>query len=578
MIANATLIRILEKSKLLPKDRLGQLIQEADTAKVGLEEYLLKNKLISEETLYRQAAETLAIPMIDLGSKPLRKDILFLVPESIALSHKIIAFDQKDQEIHLATLNPDDVQIFDFIARKTGLTPKIFLTPPQQFDEAIKQYRQSLKTEFEKLGKNLTVTEATTAEEEKHNLTKLAEDLPIIRIVDSILEHAVLEEASDIHIEPQENNVMVRYRIDGVLKPVMDLPKITSPGIVARIKILSNLKLDEHRLPQDGRFKIATDQYRLSIRVSVLPVADGEKVVMRLLPETTQALTLEQLGFETNQLKLVEREIKKPHGIIFVTGPTGSGKTTTLYSIINILNKPGVNISTIEDPIEYHISQVNQSQVNPRIGFTFAVGLRALLRQDPNIIMVGEIRDTETGDIAINAALTGHLVLSTLHTNDAATTLPRLVEMGVPTYLIGSTTNLIIAQRLVRKVCKECAVPTKLDKNSAQELENLFDLKAIIEVLNKEKVTAKKSMADIPFYRGQGCKKCDNEGYHGRIGIYEIMPVTPKIAELLNSHANAGQINKTATAEGMVTLAQDGFIKAAKGITTIEEIIRVTKD
>lgn len=575
MISNTTLHGILEKSKLIPNNQIGKLLDEADTAKISLEELVLKNKLASEETLYKTASEVLNMPLIDLGSKPLRKDILFLIPEAIALSHKIIAFDQRDQEISLATLDPDDVQIFDFISRKTGFTPKIFLTLPKQFDEAIKQYRLSLKTEFEKLGQSLTTTD--TAEELK-NLAKLAEDLPIVRIVDSILEHAVLEEASDIHIEPQETNLIVRYRVDGILRPVMDLPKITSPGIVARIKILSNLKLDEHRLPQDGRFKISTDQYRLSIRVSVLPVADGEKVVMRLLPETTQALTLEQLGFEAAPLAIVQREIKKPHGIIFVTGPTGSGKTTTLYSMIGILNKPGVNISTIEDPIEYHINQVNQSQVNPRIGFTFSVGLRALLRQDPNIIMVGEIRDTETADIAINAALTGHLVLSTLHTNDAATTLPRLSEMGVPTYLIGSTANVIIAQRLVRKICKECKIPAKLEKNSLKELETLFDLKSVMDILNREKITSKKSIAEIPFYRGQGCKKCGNEGYKGRLGIYEVMPVSKKIAELLNTHASAGSINATAVEEGMVTMVQDGFIKAIKGITTIDEIIRVTKD
>ena len=575
MISNFTLQRVLEKSKLLDKETLAKTIEDAEAAKINLEDFILKNKILSEEEIYKSASEYLKLPIIDLSTKALRKDILFLIPEPIAIAHKIIAFDQTDGEIMLATLDPDNVQIFEFISRKTGLEPKLYLTYPKQFEEAIKQYKLSLKTEFEKIGASMTATEKA---EETENLAKLAEDLPIIRIVDSILEHAVLEEASDIHIEPQEANVVVRYRIDGILRQVMDLPKITSAGVVARIKILSNLKLDEHRLPQDGRFKISTEQYRLAIRVSILPIADGEKIVMRLLPENAQALTLDKLGLYPKQLELINREIKKPHGIMFVTGPTGSGKTTTLYSIVGILNKPGVNICTIEDPIEYRMPLVNQSQVNPRIGFTFAVGLRALLRQDPNIIMVGEIRDSETADIAINAALTGHLVLSTLHTNDAATTLPRLVEMGVPAYLISSTTNLIVAQRLVRKICKECTAPHTLDKNVISELEKLFNLSTILETLRREKITAKKSLADIPFHKGKGCKKCNNEGYKGRIGIYEAMPVTPKISELLNSHASSNELNKTAISEGMITLTEDAFIKATQGITTIEEIIRVTKD
>lgn len=575
MISNLTLQRVLEKSKLLNKETLAKTIDDADAAKTDLEDFILKNKILTEEQIYHAASEALKLPLIDLSTKALRKDILFLIPEPIAVAHKIIAFDQTGGEIMLATLDPDNVQIFEFISRKTGFEPKLYLTYPKQFEDTIKQYRLSLKTEFEKIGASLTSTEAA---EEAENLVKLAEDLPIIRIVDSILEHAVLEEASDIHIEPQETNVVVRYRIDGILRQVMDLPKITSAGVVARIKILSNLKLDEHRLPQDGRFKISTEQYRLAIRVSILPIADGEKIVMRLLPENAQALTLDQLGIFPKQLELINREIQKPHGILFVTGPTGSGKTTTLYSIIGILNKPGVNISTIEDPIEYRMPLVNQSQVNPRIGFTFAVGLRALLRQDPNIIMVGEIRDSETAEIAINAALTGHLVLSTLHTNDAATTLPRLVEMGVPAYLISSTTNLIIAQRLLRKICKECTVAHTLDKNVVKELEQLFNISDVMAALHREKITAKKTLADISFHKGQGCKKCNNEGYKGRIGIYECLPVTPKIAELLNAHASASEITKVAIAEGMVTLTEDAFIKAVQGVTTIEEIIRVTKD
>jgi type II secretory ATPase GspE/PulE/Tfp pilus assembly ATPase PilB-like protein len=360
----------------------------------------------------------------------------------------------------------------------------------------------------------------------------------------------------------------------------MTLPKNVQSGIIARIKILTNLKVDEHRLPQDGRFKIATKEYKVSFRVSIIPTYDGEKIVMRLLHEKAQILNLEQLGFQPNSLEIVKRNIDKPHGMILVTGPTGSGKTTTLYTILNILNTPKVNILTVEDPIEYRMPHVNQSQVNTKIGYTFAAGLRAFLRQDPDIIMVGEIRDQETAEIAIHAAMTGHLVLSTLHTNDAPTTLPRLMEMGVPSFLVASTTNIIVAQRLVRKICPNCIQSYKLDKETIDELKKQLNIDSIMETMQKEKAIAdaKKGIEALLFYRGKGCKQCNNSGYKGRIGIYETLEITEEMSELILRKASRNELKRQAISQGMLTIVEDGFLKAKNGVTTIEEIMRVTKE
>jgi type IV pilus assembly protein PilB len=372
----------------------------------------------------------------------------------------------------------------------------------------------------------------------------------------------------------------VRYRIDGILKNVMVLPKNVQSGIIARIKILANLKVDEHRLPQDGRFKISNNEHKMAFRVSILPTFDGEKIVMRLLNEKGQVLSLEQLGFQQSALEALKRNITKPHGVLLVTGPTGSGKTTTLYTVLNILNQPEVNISTIEDPIEYRMPHINQSQVNAKIGYTFASGLRAFLRQDPNIIMVGEIRDEETAEIATHAAMTGHMVLSTIHTNSAAATLPRLTEMGIPSFLISTTANAIIAQRLVRKICPNCIQSYNLDSDVIEKLEKQLNIDDILKTLEKEKqiISAKKGLSQLLFYRGKGCKQCNNTGYKGRIGIYEILENTEEISALILKNASAHEIHHKAVEQGMLTIVEDGFIKAKNGVTTIEEVMRVTKE
>ncbi len=451
------------------------------------------------------------------------------------------------------------------------------ITTPEDIAEILKQYHKGLNAEIEEMEKQSA--EDQQKSDNPEDLKNLAQDLPVVKIVDTMLEYAILEKASDIHIEPAEKETNVRYRIDGILRNVMTLPKTIHAGVTARIKILSNLKLDEHRLPQDGRFKVKTPDYQVSFRVSIIPTFDGEKAVLRLLPEQNQQLTLEQLGFQPKSLEIVKKNIARPHGMILVTGPTGSGKTTTLYSILGILNKPEVNISTIEDPIEYRMPGINQSQIQPKIGFTFAQGLRAFLRQDPNVIMVGEIRDLETADIAVNAAMTGHLVLSTLHTNDAVTAIPRLIDMKVPTFLISSTLNLIIAQRLVRKICKNCIESYHLDKATVVELEQRFDLKKLEQTLIKQGfLKEKQELKSVLFYRGKGCQQCDNTGYKGRLGIYETLEVDDEISALVLKNASRDELEQKAVEKGMMTIPQDGFIKAKQGITTIEEVLRVTQE
>ncbi len=573
MLSDQQLKKILAKSDIMPAEEFEKFSKEAAKSGKNLDSYLIEKKIITSNALYESAAIFFNVPFINLKDQIIRKDVLFNIPEPIATTHQVVAFAADEKEIKIATLDPENIEIFEFIKKKTNLKPVIYLTTPESLNETIKQYHKSLKAEFKDLAE-----ENIGGDDE--NLKKLAENLPIVRIVDTLLEYAIFEGASDIHIEPEEKDVIARYRVDGILRNVMTLPKNVQPGIIARIKILANLKVDEHRLPQDGRFKITAKDYKVSFRVSIIPTFDGEKIVMRLLSEKAQVLTLEQLGFQPSALEALKRNISKPHGMILVTGPTGSGKTTTLYTVLNILNTPEVNIVTIEDPIEYRMPHVNQSQVNPKIGYTFAAGLRAFLRQDPNIIMVGEIRDQETAEIAIHAAMTGHLVLSTLHTNDAVTTLPRLSDMGVPAFLVASTTNVIIAQRLVRKICPNCIQSYKLDKQVIEELMQQLDVENIMKTLEEKKIiiNAKQGIENLLFYRGKGCKQCSNTGYKGRLGIYEVLEITAEISELILKKASASELKKQAEKQKMLTIIEDGFIKAKNGITTIEEIMRVTKE
>lgn len=558
-------------------------IAEAGRSKQKLKDYLLKKEIVTQERLSKIYAYLLGIPFVDLSKLTIKPEILRIIPEPIARAKQIIAFKQDTESVEVAMIDPADLPTIESIAKKSGLKILPRITNKASIENGIKQYQKSLEGELQELvvgdiGSLKVVKEKEDAEQD---LEKIAKKLPIIKIVDTLLKHAILRNASDIHIEPLEKEVEIRYRIDGLLRPTMVLPKQVLPGAVARIKVLSNLKLDEHRLPQDGRFKIETRDYKISFRVSVLPTLNGEKVVMRLLPENAKGLTLEQLGLRSSALEAVHRAIQKPHGMVLVTGPTGAGKTTTLYTIIDILNKPEINITTIEDPIEYRLPHVNQSQVKPKIGYSFANGLRSIVRQDPDIIMVGEIRDNETAGISINAALTGHLLLSTLHTNDAATTLPRLIDMDIEPFLIASTVHLIIAQRLVRKLCYEHSGKAKKYKLSSKELDELkknFDLEKIIKTLRDEKIIKiGQTWENLEFIKPQKCPKCQ-DGYKGRIGIFECLEADDEIRKLITQKANGGEIDSLARKKGMLSLSQDGFIKAVQGVTSLDEILRVSQN
>jgi type IV pilus assembly protein PilB len=566
---------------MLSAEKFEQAQTKAEKKKKTVEDILIEDGLISEEKIIKLSAYILGIPFVDLEKETIPPDLLKMIPEPIARAHNIIAFRKKGQDLEVAMIDPEDLRTIEFIKKTTSLRILPRLTSQVSIKNVLRQYQRTLEAEFgdiiKKEAGGIKQIKDEESFDDKSDLQKIAEELPIIRIVDTLMKHAILQRTSDIHIEPTEKEVLVRYRIDGILRDAMILPKIAAQGIVARIKVLSNLKLDEHRLPQDGRFKIESDDYKYSIRVSILPVFDGEKIVMRLLSETTKALNLEQLGLRSKQLEDLQDALRKPVGILLVTGPTGSGKTTTLYSMMEILNSPGVNISTIEDPIEYRMPRVNQTQVNTKIGMTFASGLRSLLRQDPNIIMVGEIRDNETASLAINASLTGHLVLSTLHTNSAAGSLPRLIDMKIEPFLIASTLNCIIAQRLVRKLCDE-KEKYLLKEAEVENIGKYCDLEKTLDILKREKIAkASDKWTTIPFYRPKP-NKDSPDGYSGRVGIYEVLPANETIKNLIIEQATSDQIEKQAKKEGMITMFEDGFVKAALGLTSIEEVMRVIID
>lgn len=573
--------QFLLDSNLVPKDKLEEAVALAKKESKDLGALLLEKNLIKEAELQKTYAYILGFPFVDLSREAVPIEILQVVPELIAKKYNIVSFEKSGTNLKVAMLNPDDLQTIDFIKKKTGLKIVPCLTSRESIQSVLRQYGKSLEAEF---GDILTADVKPEGDgDDGQNLEQVAAGLPVIRVVDTLLKHAILQSASDIHIEPEEKEVHVRYRIDGVLHDAMTLPKDIALGIVARIKVLSNLKLDEHRLPQDGRFKIEKDDYRISFRVSILPVFDGEKIVMRLLDESSKGLTLEKMGLNGQALEAVHREINKPNGMILVTGPTGSGKTTTLYTVMDILNTTEVNISTVEDPVEYRMPRVNQTQISPKIGMTFAAALRALLRQDPDIIMVGEIRDQETLEIAMHAAMTGHLVLSTLHTNSAAATLPRMLDMGAEPFLIASTVNVIIAQRLVRRLCPECRAEYKLEKKEVESLAKSYDIEAVFAYLKKAPESKKfvenaKSWEDISFYKPVGCDQCGGEGYRGRNGIYEVLAMDTNIRKLVTQAATTEEIETEARKTGMATMVEDGFSKIVQGNTSLEEVMRATKE
>lgn len=559
-ISSEQLKKIIAQSGLINKEELEDAFRKSQEQVKDLGDILIEQGLISEEYLTKIIAEELGVDYINLNSIEIPKDILDLIPEEMSRTHQVIAFKKDGNILFLAMEDPSDFEAIDFIRKKTGFNIKPYLASRSDISKALGLYRADIKKDFSRIiAENVSKSKVKSPEIVPEGIGKAAQDVPVVKIIDTLLEYAVSQDASDIHIEREEGKTHIRFRVDGVLHNIIDLPKEIHEALVARTKILSRLKIDETRLPQDGRFKFSQGRNDyVSLRVSTIPSFFGEDVVLRILKESGRVLTLSELGITGKNLDIVKAAIKKPYGMILVTGPTGSGKTTTLYSILNILNTPQVKICTIEDPIEYGIDGIDQTQVKPEIDFTFANGLRSFLRHDPDIIMVGEIRDTDTAEIAIHSALTGHLMLSTLHTNDSVSAIFRFIDLKIEPFLLASTLNIIIAQRLVRKICRNCVesyIPTK------DELSSL-DIKAT---------------KDTKFYRGKGCDQCDSSGYKGRIGIYEILEVTPIISELINKRVSIEEIKSEARKEGMVFMNDDGINKAREGITTLEEILRVTK-
>lgn len=582
LVQESKLKKFILDSGLTSRAEILAAEKDAERSGGSIGDVLVKQGKISNDDLRRVQAYILGIPFVDLKGQKVDFGVLSLIPEPIARKHNIIAFRKTDSGLEVAMLDVDDLEAIDFVRKKVGTKILTRLTDQESLKGALLQYQKSLKAEFGDIIQQEAQSIKMLSEDDDNpasekDLKKLAEDLPVVRIVDTLLNHAIIQSASDIHIEPMENQLLVRYRIDGILHDAMVLPRDSAPGITARVKVLSNLKLDEKRLPQDGRFKIQLNNEKVSFRVSTLPTHHGEKTVMRLLRESSGGFSLESLGFHGQGLEALHKAMNQHVGMLLVTGPTGSGKTTTLYTLLDILNTPDVNISTIEDPVEYQMPRINQTQVKPEIGLTFAMGLRALLRQDPDIIMVGEIRDGETASLGINAALTGHLVLSTLHTNSSSGTIPRFIDMGAEPFLIISTVNVIIAQRLVRKLCGTKEKYT-LSKSEIDALGKKANLDLLLTSMKEEGVIGKDAdWESIPFYKAKASPECD-EGYKGRLSIHEVLPMTSGIRDLAVVNASAEKIEIQARKEGMLTMLEDGIFKAAQGLTTIEEVYRVVSE
>lgn len=577
IVPDAQLKTFIIDSGLVSRKDFEAAERDAKDTGQPLSDALVSGGVLGEDELRRMQAHILGIPFISLAGIKIDFEVLSLIPEPIARKHNVIAYKKTADALEVAMLYTGDLEPLNFIKKKIGLKILPRLTDTASLKSALLQYQKSLKEEFGNIIQGASLAIEDNPSLDTAGLKKLADDLPVIKVVDTLLRHAIVQGASDIHIEPLEEMLLVRYRIDGILHDAMELPKNIAAGVTARIKVLANLKLDEKRLPQDGRFKMEADKERVSLRVSVMPTYFGEKTVMRLLREGGGGFTLESLGFHGAALERIHAASKQSTGMILMTGPTGSGKTTTLYTILDILNTPDVNIATIEDPIEYQMPRVNQTQVRADIGFTFASGLRSLVRQDPDIIMVGEIRDIETASLAINAALTGHLVLSTLHTNSAAATIPRLMDMEAEPFLLVSTLRVIVGQRLVRRLASD-RTEYILSEEEIAQLKSAVDIDRVLAVLKEEKLIPKEAtIKEIPFFKPKE-NGVSPDGYSGRVGIHEVLPVTHEIRELILKRVSADDIELQAKREGMLTMVEDGIFKAVTGVTTIEEVLRVISE
>ncbi len=525
-------------------------------------------------------AASLGIPFLEAMPENVDKAVLTIIPEDAARKYRMTAFQREGDTLCVAMVDPQDFEAFNvlrFLAEKEHLGIDIFLVSEKVFDEMVKAYTGTdrvLKEAILSLKKEDQVVEVNKEKKQSTN-TGIFQDAPIAKLVEVIVKHAIEGHASDIHIEPIDGNFRARFRVDGLLRSDLVFPKDVGRAVISRIKILSNLKIDESRKPQDGRFRfeVNNDDY-VDLRVSSLPVMEGEKIVMRVLEKNGNAGDLENLGLWGRNRSILEKKIREPFGIILITGPTGSGKSTSLYSFLQILNKEDRNIITLEDPVEYYMDGINQSQVRPEIGYTFANGLRSVLRQDPNVIMVGEIRDGETAELAIHAALTGHLVLSTLHTNDAIGAIPRLVDMGIEPFLLSSSMQAVAAQRLVRRICGACKEEQLISDVQTARVKELF------QAIPKQEIEAYglKEKMKLVFFRGKGCGKCNKTGYKGRIALYETIDVDDTMHTVIaDQHGNEGAVKAAAVAQGMLSMKQDGLLKVLKGITTLSEIERVTE-
>lgn len=562
-----TLLDILLSDNLITQEQYDDIKVKSTSQGVTSASVIESMNIVDEKKLAEEKAKLLGVPFISLEATSFAPQALSLIPKAVVERFSLIPFlyDEKTRSLSIAMSNPVDLEALQFVTQKTGLTIKSYAASEVEVKKAIsEQYSQEIVGE---VGEALAETEdyKKTRTVDSKQIGQIIKEAPIAKIVSTILEYAVTSRASDVHIEPQEDRVRVRYRIDGILYDKLSLPRNVQDAVISRIKILSEMKIDEHRTPQDGRFNFKVSNEEVDLRISVLPTAHGEKIVMRLLRKTGGIPTLDELGLNGSSLRNLETAMLRPHGIILVCGPTGSGKTTTLYSILAKLNTTRVNIMSLEDPIEYQLAGINQVAVNPAVGLTFASGLRAFLRQDPNIILVGEIRDKETNELSLQAALTGHLVFSTLHTSNAAGALPRLLDLGAENFLLASTINAILGQRIVRKICDNCK-------------EEYAPLPQIIEEMKKILGNLFPVKEGIKLSRGKGCDQCAKSGYLGRVGIFETLPVTPKIASLVLENADSATMEKEAILEGMITMKQDGYLKVLQGITTVEEVLRVAQE
>ncbi|MFZ1248971.1 MAG: GspE/PulE family protein [Candidatus Saccharimonadales bacterium] len=603
-VSDSLVEKLLTATGKFTAEQLESLRKQVKSEKKPLQDIVVSSNAMSEKELTHLYAEEIDVPFVEFTARELKKEILELIPERVARQYRAVAFEiSEDGVVFVAMEDPDDVPAISFLQKQLNKPVRVHIATTTTIQAALDQYSgdaSSVGTEIEKV---IAIQEKDDSDEVVDK-ADVAEDSPIAQTINLIIDYGVKNGASDIHIEPRENFVVVRYRVDGILREVNKLPRKVLGALVSRIKILANLKIDEHRAPQDGRFKIVVSNHVYALRVSTLPIVDGEKVVMRILDESSRPATLEELGYWGYSLKAVKQAIVQPHGMILVTGPTGSGKSTSLFSVLSMLNSPGVNISTVEDPVEYRIVGANQTQVNPLAGMTFTSGLRALLRQDPNIIMVGEVRDGETADLAVQAALTGHLVFSTLHTNNAATCLPRLLDMNIEPFLIASTVRIVIGQRLVRRLCVDCREEYVPDGARVAELNKIFLLKdpGVMERLYKleqealadglgasntsktnKRDPAKLSTSATAVQRlwkshPDGCDTCNHTGYRGRMGIYEVLRNTETIQQLIVSNATSEKIQSQAIEDGMLTMQIDGLVKALRGQTSMEEILRVTAE